>query len=206
MLDDIQDELLADQGIPVSQPTTLPNQKPKRFFDIPISVVQTVSVYMIVVQKRSTKASCQQVDIEAVILNAQALFHDGVKYRNRFWYQHVAALIREIIGFIQIANDDFHLAHSSIPHYEEDRDLKDQLDKLVIIRSYLSDIVHFIPGNRLGILNRLYPAERYGSMNKQVFFTEEMDGESHFEKVCIDLIYILNDIFEKYCVGSTSSG
>lgn len=204
MGNETQDELLSGQGVSVAQPEVLPNQKPRRFFDIPIDVVDTVSQYMNIVLQRSSTASHKNVDVKSVIINAQNMFRNGVKYNDSLWFQHTAASVRELLVFIRIDNEDFHTAHSSIPLYSRDQKIKEPLDRLILICSYLSDIVHFVPGNRLGILHKLYPSFGYGSLDKDKFFREEADDESHFEKVCIDLIYILNDIFHTYCVGGPS--
>lgn len=202
MDEELQDNLIADEGVPVAQPATLPNEKPKRFFDIPKEVVSIVAVYMNVVLKMSPNTKHQDIDVQSIVDNAQAMFRDGVKFNDKFWFQHTAASIRELIGFTKIESEDFHTAHSSIPLYSTDQGVKERLDKIIAIRSYLSDIVHFVPGNRLGIMHKLYPTDGYGTMDKDKFFKDE---EAHFEKVCIDLVYILNDLFVKYCVGKVSA-
>lgn len=198
-MDSLQDTEIQNSGISVDLPKDiLPNQKPDKFFDIPDKVVDTFSTYMQVVLKMSDNTKHQDIDVKKNIENAKNMFRDGVKNHDDLWMQHTAASLREIVGFINIDGEDFYKAHSSIPTYATDQTVKDQLDKVISIRSYLSDIVHFVPGNRLGIMHGLYPNDGYGTMKKEKFFKEE---EAHFEKVCIDLVYIINDIFVQYCIG-----
>ena len=198
-MDPLQDNQIQSGGISVELPTdVLPNQRPEKFFDIPDSVLNSFSTYMQVVLNMSEKTRHQAVDVKRNLENAKNMFRDGVKYNDDLWMQHTAASIREIIGFVNIDGEDFYKAHSSIPTYATDQTIKEQLDRIISIRSYLSDIVHFVPGNRFGIIQRLYPNDGYATMRKEKFFQDE---ETTFEKVCIDFVYSLNDIFVKYCVG-----
>lgn len=176
----------------------MPFEKPVVFPDIPDSIIDTVAMYQNVVLKRSSGTNHQDIDVKKVLANARNMFRDGVKYNDDLWPQHVSISIREIIGFIKFDGEDFHLAHSSIPQYAVDQGIKEQMDNLTIMRSYLSDIVHCVPGNRLGMMHKLYPSDGYGTMRPEKFFREE---EKTLEKVCIDLVYILHDIFTTYCVG-----
>ena len=153
---------------------------------------------MQVVLQMSPTTNHQDVNVRKNLENAKNMFRDGVKYNDDLWMQHVAASVREIIGFVNIDGEDFYRAHSSIPTYATDSVIKQQLDRVILIRSYLSDVVHFVPGNRFGIIQRLFPGPPYSTMRKEVFFRDE---EGTVEKVCIDLVYTLNDIFVKYCVG-----
>ncbi|MCX6715668.1 MAG: hypothetical protein NT077_01465 [Candidatus Taylorbacteria bacterium] len=196
---ELPDNLIASSGIPV--PLTeevLPNAQPQKFYNIPDPVVDTVSVYMNVVLKMSPSTKHQEIDVKGIIDNGKSMFRDGVKYNDTFWPQHIAASMREIVGFVKVEAEDFYTAHSSIPSYATDPEIKKQLDRIVLMRSYFSDIVHFVKGNRIGIVHKLYPNDGYGVMRPDKFFKDE---ESTLEKICIDFIYILNDIFVKHCVG-----
>lgn len=198
-MDELRDNVIAGSGIPVMDPQpVLPNQKPEKFTDIPDVVVTSFSTYMQVVLNMSEGTKHQNIEVKKNLENAKNMFRDGVKYNDDLWMQHTAASMREIVGFVNIDGEDFYKAHSSIPTYATDQTIKDQLDRIISIRSYLSDIVHFVQGNRFGIIQRLYPNDGYATMRKEKFFQDE---ETTFEKVCIDFIYILNDIFVKYCVG-----
>lgn len=202
-MEPLQDNQIQGSAISVELPVeVLPNQKPLKFVDVPDEVVSSFSTYMQVVLNMSEGTKHQTIDVKKVIENAKNMFRDGARYNDDLWMHHTAASIREIIDFINIEGEDFYKAHSSIPPYATDQNIKDQLDKIVSIRSYLSDIVHFVPGNRLGIIHKLYPGDGYGTMRKEKFFEEE---DKTFEKVCIDLVYILNDIFTKYCIGVVST-
>lgn len=198
-MDELSDNLIAGSGIPVTEPKQfLENERPSKFTDIPDTVIISFSSYMQVVLNMSEGTRHQSIDVKKNLENAQNMFRDGVKYNDDFWMHHTAASIREIIGFVNIDGEDFYKAHSNIPAYATNQTIKNQLDRIISIRSYLSDIVHFVQGNRFGIIQRLYPDDVYSTMRKEKFFLQE---ESTFEKVCIDLIYTLNDIFVKYCVG-----
>lgn len=199
----LQDDQIQNKAIsPVLSTEVLSNEKPKRFFDIPDTVIHSFSTYMQVVLRMSSGTKHQEFEVKKVLENAKNMFRDGVKYNDDLWMQHVAASVREIVDFIDVPGEDFYKAQSSIPPYATDQGIKDSLDKIVSIRSYLSDIVHFVQGKRLGIMHGLYPDDGYGTMRKEKFFKEE---DAHLEKVCIDFVYILNDIFVKYCVGVVSS-
>jgi len=198
-MDELRDNAIAESGIPVAEPQpVLPNQKPEKFIDIPDTVITSFSTYMQVVLNMSDGTKHQSIEVKKNLENAKNMFRDGVKYNDNLWMQHTAASMREIVGFVNIDGEDFYKAHSSIPTYATDQTIKDQLDRIISIRSYLSDIVHFVQGNRFGIIQRLYPNDGYATMRKEKFFQDE---ETTFEKVCIDFVYILNDIFVKYCVG-----
>ncbi|OGJ54782.1 hypothetical protein A2880_03345 [Candidatus Peribacteria bacterium RIFCSPHIGHO2_01_FULL_49_38] len=198
-MDELRDNAIAGSGIPVTEPQTiLPNQKPEKFIDIPDAVITSFSTYMQVVLNMSEGTKHQSVEVKKNLENAKNMFRDAVKYKDDLWMQHTAASMREIIGFVNIDGEDFYKAHSSIPTYATDQTIKDQLDRIISVRSYLSDIVHFVQGNRFGIIQRLYPNDGYATMRKEKFFQDE---ETTFEKVCIDFVYTLNDIFVKYCVG-----
>ncbi len=198
-MDELRDNAIAGSGIPVTEPQpVLPNQKPEKFVDIPDAVITSFSTYMQVVLNMSEGTKHQSVEVKKNLENAKNMFRDGVKYNDDLWMQHTATSMREIVGFVNIGGEDFYKAHSSIPTYATDQTIKDQLDRIISIRSYLSDIVHFVQGNRFGIIQRLYPNNGYATMRKEKFFQDE---ETTFEKVCIDFVYILNDIFVKYCVG-----
>lgn len=198
-MDELRDNAIAGSGIPVAETQAiLPNQKPEKFTDIPDAVIISFSTYMQVVLNMSEGTKHQSVDVKKNLENAKNMFRDGVKYNDDLWMQHTAASMREIVGFVNIAGEDLYKAHSSIPIYATNQTIKDQLDRIISIRSYLSDIVHFVQGNRFGIIQRLYPNDGYATMRKEKFFQDE---EITFEKVCIDFVYILNDIFVKYCVG-----
>lgn len=199
MMDPLQDNQIQGAAISVELPAeVLPNQIPTKFSDIPDTVITSFSTYMQVVLNMSEGTKHQSVEVKKNLENAKNMFRDGVKYNDDLWMQHTAASMREIIGFVNIDGEDFYKAHSSIPTYATDQTIKDQLDRIISIRSYLSDIVHFVQGNRFGIIQRLYPNDGYATMRKDKFFQDE---ETTFEKVCIDFVYTLNDIFVKYCVG-----
>jgi hypothetical protein len=201
-MDPLQDNAIQEEGISVELPKdVLSEQKPENFFDIPDVVINSFSTYMQVVLNMSEGTKHRTVDIKKNLENAKNMFRNGVKYNDDLWMQHVASSIREIICFVNVDGDDFHKAHSSIPTYSTDQSIKEQLDRIISIRSYLSDIVHFAKGNRFGIIQRLYPDGGYGTMQKEKFFQEE---ESTFEKVCMDFVYSLNDLFVEYCVGTVS--
>jgi hypothetical protein len=199
-MEPFQDNQIQSTPISVELPSeVLPNQKPSKFFDIPQKVIDSFSAYMQVVLQMSEGTKHQEeIKVKEVLVNTQNMFRDGFKHNDNFWMQHVAISLREIVGFINIDGEDFYKAHSSIPTYATNQDIKEQLDKIILMRSYFSDIVHFVPGNRLGIMHKIYPNDGYQTMRKEKFFQDE---ETIFEKVCIDFIYLINDIFIKKCVG-----
>lgn len=198
-MDELRDNLAVGAGLAVAEPKQiLANERPSKFTDIPDAVIASFSTYMQVVLNMSDGTKHRSVDVKKNLENAKNMFRDGVKYNDDLWMQHTAASIREVICFVNVDGEDFYKAHKSIPTYATDQTIKDELDKVISIRSYLSDIVHFAQANRLGLMHKLYPMDGYGTMRKEKFFKEE---EATFEKVCIDFVYILNDIFVKYCVG-----
>lgn len=194
-----ENQINNSKGISINLPDELlPDLNPQKFFDIPDEVITSFSTYMQVVINMSDRTKHRNVHVKNILMNAKNMFRDGVRFNDDLWMQHVASSIREIIDFLNIPGEDFYKAHKGIPLYATDQEIRDQLDRIISIRSYLSDIVHFAEGNRFGLIQLLYPNEKYATMRKEKFFQEEEDT---FERVCIDLVYSLNNIFKKYCVG-----
>lgn len=193
------EQLMPDniRGIPVAQPESLSGEIPRYFKDIPDEVCRVVSLYMTVVKK--VKKPEADVNIEMIIDNAKNMFRSGVKYNDTLWPQHCASSIREIITFIEPL--DFHTAIKCISRPDDisDSDIQGLMGKFCNIKTYLSDVVHFVPEPRIGKVALIYPQDKFGTMNKTEFYSMEADI---IERISIELIYTLFYIFKKYCIGN----
>lgn len=198
---DLQDKLLESiPGVAIQEEKKpLAFEIPAKFNDIPGDVINLVSIYMqvIVDYKRNFGDSFgKEVDIKKVIINGKKMLSDGIKRNDSLWMQHCAASIREIVCFIEPV--DFHKAIRCIPDIS-DQQVEDDFSMIIKIRKYISDVVHFVPKPRKGRVDEILKNRGFGQKNDDVFFKEEQ--EFIFEEICIKLIYKLNDIFTKFCVG-----
>ncbi len=148
---ELQNNLMPD-GLPVKN-IIVTHEKPERFVDIPNNIIHIVSVYMNVVLKRTAKQ--KEVDTRKLIINAKSMFSNGIRYKDDLWMQHTASSLREIVCFVDL-NNGFNLSFKSVPAYESDQLIKETIDKLRNIKSYISDVVHFVKNPRLGYVDKIY--------------------------------------------------
>lgn len=198
---DLQDKLLeAIPGVAIQEEKKpLAFEIPTKFNDIPDTVISMVSIYMqtVIDYKRSFGDSFgKEIEVKKLIVNGKKMFSDGMKRNDSLWMQHCAASIREIVCFIE--PEDFHKSIKCIPSISSQQ-VEDDFSMIIKIRTYISDIVHFVPRPRKGKVDEILQNRGFGQKNDDVFFREEQ--ESVFEEICIKLIYTLNNIFVKYCVG-----
>jgi hypothetical protein len=183
-----------DPGLDVTPPVILPFEIPDKFINIPDSVIKSVDMYMAIVIKRGKPG--RDVEVKKIFENTKMMFRDGIKHQDRLWIHHCASSFREIINFLE--PEMYRLAFSSIPKEGSDPKVESIFNFLDKALTYLSDIVHFRESIKLGNYEKLYPLQGYGQMNKDEFLKQE---ELHFEKVCIDVVYTLNQLFCDYCIG-----
>jgi hypothetical protein len=200
-MSDLKDKLLeAVPGVAIQEEKKpLAFEIPEKFNNIPESVISLVSIYMqtIIDYKRKFGDSFgKEVEVRKLIVNGKKMFSDGIKRNDNLWMQHCAASIREIVCFIK--PEDFHKAIRCIPDISNQL-VEDDFSAIIKIKDYISDIVHFVPGPRKGKVDEILKNRGFGQKNDDVFSKEEQ--EFVFEEICIKLIYKLNDVFVKYCVG-----
>ena len=183
-----------DGGLSTTPPL-LPFEIPSRFIDIPDTVINIISRYMNVVIESGTPG--REVNIKKILNNAKMMFRDGIKYNDELWLQHCASSIRELIDFLQPEN--YRDAFSSIPKVDTDPKVESIFNFLNKAKTYLSDIVHFREAVKLGNFEKLYPGQGYGQIKKDAFLKQE---DKYFEKVCIDIVCTINQLFCEYCAGS----
>ena len=138
-MNEIKDNFIGE-GLSVED-ILVPHEKPTKFVDIPADIIEDVNLYMSIVLKKAVRQ--KNVSILIVINNAKNMFRGGVRYNDNLWMQHVAASIREIICLVDVRSC-FHLAYKCIPPYEANPVIKEKIDKISYIKSYLSDVVHFV--------------------------------------------------------------
>lgn len=194
MIDELDKGLNEIESLPVAPVAPLPSEKPKKLIDTPRDVISNIDCYLKVVIHKKTDH--RKVDIKKVIENAQCMFRDGARYHDNLWMHHCAASVRELITFL--VPDDFHIALSCIPQ-SNDSAMEEFSMFFINAKAYLSDLVHFCDSARLGNADKLYPNQGYGQKNLEEFLNDET---VFFEKVCIDLIYALDEIFSRYCTGA----
>lgn len=175
--------------------SVLPYEIPRIFINIPDHVIDIVAIYLPVVFRIAEGKKNKEINVSEIINNAKYLFSAGAKHNDKLWMHHCAASIRELIIFVY--SSDFHKALSCIPKNIDKRVEKEFLF-IENARSYLSCIVHFVPNKRTSILHKMYPNKKFNQMTKNQLILIEDDI---FEKVCIDLIYVLYYIFDEYCIS-----
>lgn len=191
-LEKISSPPLPQGGLSTSLPAVLPFEKPQRFIDIPDAIINTVSKYMTIVIDKGSPG--REVDITNILNNSKNMFRDGVRYNDKFWLHHCASSIREIISFMESGH--FTSAFRNIPERNINPVIDDIFSFLDQANAYLSDIVHFRESAKIGSCEKLYPKQGYGEMKKEDFLKSE---STIFERVCIDIVYTLNQIFSTYC-------
>jgi len=189
-------ELNNMESLSVAVRPPLPFEKPDRFINIPSDVIINVSLYLSIVINKKTDH--RNVDAKRIFENAQSMFRDGVRYHDNLWLHHCASSMREVICFLE--PDDFHTAHSSIPA-PTDPSMDAFYNFFMSSKAYLSDVVHFCDSAKIGNADKIYPGQGYGQKSKDDFLANE---HLFFEKLCIDLVYTLHDLFTRYCIGSTN--
>lgn len=191
---------LKDNSIPIGlsvETSILPFEKPKRFIDIPDSVIKNVSMYMTPVIYNATKN--REVNVEKILINSKALFKDGKNYYDKdYWMQHCASSLREIVVFVY--PEHFKQAHQNIPD-SSDPNVEKLFSFLANTLNYFSSVVHHRVVDRMGDAEKLYKDQGYGSMTKEDFQRKENE---FFERVSIDLVYTLNFLFVTYCLNQTN--
>lgn len=197
-MEELKDKLLEGvlQGeVSIEGEAPLAKEVPQKFISIPNDVIEVVETYLMVVFRMAEKKKNKEIDISGIINNAKYLFGPGAKWNDKYWMQHCAASLRELIIFVYPS--DFHKALQCIPNYTDPRVAEDFIF-LENIRKYLSYIVHFVPKNRAPILHNIYPSQRFNHVTKEELIKNE---DEIFEKVCIDLVYTLYFIFDSYCIS-----
>ncbi len=179
-------------GLPTTAPEVLPFQKPAQFVHIDNSIFVIVSRYMSVVIL--TENNNRQVDVQKILENAKYMFTEGAKRNDSYRMQHLAASLREIICFID--PEHYRAAFSGI--VEGDPTADGILTYLEQSKAYLSSVVHHMSTSKIGQAERLYPGQGYGQMSLEVFKQQEA---AFLERVSIDLVYTLHDLFSRYCMA-----
>jgi hypothetical protein len=180
-------------GISIVSPT-LPFEIPEKFTSIPQNVINNVSTYLAVVISKGTEG--REINVKGVIENAQNLFRDGARYHDKYWMHHCASSIRELTEFLN--PDDYNRAFTSIPILGVDPNADRIFTFLVQSRAYLSDVVHFRESAKIGSYDKIYPNQGYGQLRRDDFIKKE---DLLFEKLCVHLVYTLDQLFNNYCIG-----
>jgi len=193
----LNDSLLLDDkhGLDVTLPTPLPFEIPNKFINIPNTVIKNVNSYLSVV---ITMGTGRDIEVENILENIKVILKDGgINYHDHYWKQHCAASFRELIVFLEPGT--YRSAFLSIPQEGIDQRVEYIFGFLDKATTYLSDVVHFRESAKLGNYDKMYPNQGYGEMNKIEFLSKE---HIYLEKIFIDVVYALNQLFCDYCVGS----
>lgn len=181
-----------DAGLPITLSALLPFEKPQQFVHITDNIFTEVSRYMTVVILTAT--TNRTVDLSKIFANAKYMFSEKSRRSDTMWKQHVAASLREAICFIE--QEHYRTAFQSIPT-NEDPTVEGIFSFIDISKAYLSSVVHHQETSKIGQVDRLYPRQGFGQMDLATFQAQESDI---LERVCIDLVFTLHNLFATYCM------
>ncbi len=188
-MNDLRDPLLAGKEITVSEPELRTEEVPTKFNSIPQNVMLVVQAYLQLIWRLKPDKG-KKIPFNEVIENTNYLFTLTGKDKDALWKEHSAANLREMIDKL-LFPDDYCRAIKNIS--EDESSHGGLYDKIYKNKEILSFIVHYRRSSAIIKVNEKYEGET----------SNENISDDIYERICIDFIYSLYNLFKKYAFNES---
>ena len=181
----IKDPILEGKGIVIPNRELSESKIPDKFSLIDPKVFRVVLAYLKLTWELKNDGG-KNIPFVDLIDNTKYLFSAEGKYKDKLWKEHSATNLRELFYDLKCP-DDYCRAIKNIGKDEIDPS-NDLFSRIIIIKSFLSDVIHY----------------RWSAAQKQtnkLFGKTELSNKSFdeiYEIVCVDLFYTLYRLYKKY--------